>query len=61
MRQKAVTLCDATWAMAQEKENFSEWVRSILLEQDEETQVEKKAAEKFFVEHGRYPRWWSGK
>ena len=59
MRQKAVTLCDITWAMAMKKPNFSEWVRAMLLEQDEEHQEERKAALEFREEHGRWPRWWN--
>jgi len=58
MRQKVITLCDETWRLAQEKPNFSEWVRAQLLQNDEERIEERKAASAFKVEHGRFPKWW---
>jgi hypothetical protein len=30
MRQKLISLCEETWALAGEKKNFSEWVRHQL-------------------------------
>ena len=57
MRQKMITLCDETWALAQAIPNFSEWVRARLLEHDEERQLEQEEAERFYAENGRWPRW----
>jgi len=33
MRQKLITLCPNSFELAQKKDNFSEWVRSKLLEE----------------------------
>ncbi len=59
MRPKVVTLCDKTWQLAQEKPNFSEWVRAMLLETDEQMIEDRKAALEFKQQHGRFPKWWS--
>lgn len=58
MRPKVISLCDETWRLAQEMPNFSEWVRSVLLERDEQAIEDKKAAYEFKEKHGRFPKWW---
>ncbi len=60
MRPKVITLCEATWKLAMEKENFSEWVRAQLLATDEVTIQEVKDAHAFKEEHGRFPLWFGG-
>ena len=35
MRQKLITLCPNSWELAMKKTNFSQWVRSKLLEEVE--------------------------
>lgn len=58
MGKKLVNLCARTAELASKKKNFSEWVRSKLLEEVEEEEIERKAAVAFRDEHGRWPRWW---
>ena len=58
MGKKLVNLCAQTDELAQKKKNFSEWVRSKLLEEVEEDEIERKAAVEFRDVHGRWPRWW---
>ena len=57
---KVVSLCEATWQLAKEKENFSEWVRAQLLATDETRIQEEKDAHAFKKEHGRFPLWYGG-
>jgi len=59
MRTKVITLCDETWAMAQAKPNFSEWVRSMLLMYDEKKKEEDDKAFKIWRETGEWPEWYS--
>mgnify|MGYP003641588645 FL=1 len=49
MRTKVITLCDETWKMAQEKPNFSEWVRAQLLASDEKEIEKGKKAFKIYA------------
>lgn len=58
MRQKAVTLCDATWKLAMEKENFSEWVRSQLLASDEKETAKRNKAVEIWKKTGVWPEWY---
>jgi len=46
MRQKLITLCPNSFELAQKKLNFSEWVRSKLLE---EGNIEVKPIETFLM------------
>ena len=46
MRQKLITLCPNSFELAQKKGNFSEWVRSKLLE---EGGVEEKPIETYLM------------
>tara|TARA_B110000495_G_C23001708_1_gene591254 strand:- start:1091 stop:1357 length:267 start_codon:yes stop_codon:yes gene_type:complete len=46
MRQKLITLCPNSFELAQKKLNFSEWVRSKLLE---EGGVEEKPIETYLM------------
>ena len=58
MRPKVVSLCDETWALAMEKDNFSEWVRSQLLAADEKRiEVDAKAIA-IWKKTGEWPEWY---
>jgi len=59
MRTKVITLCDKTWQMAQEKPNFSEWVRAQLLANDEKRKEMDDVAYAHFKKHGTWPEWYS--
>ena len=59
MKKKLVSLCAQTAELASQKQNFSEWVRSKLLEEIEEEEIERQAAVEFREKHGRWPRWWA--
>jgi len=58
MRQKVITLCDETWKMAQEKPNFSEWVRAQLLANDERRKEQDRIAQAYWKKHGTWPEWY---
>tara|TARA_R110000751_G_scaffold197448_2_gene302557 strand:+ start:63 stop:242 length:180 start_codon:yes stop_codon:yes gene_type:complete len=59
MRQKMVTLCDETWTMAMKKPNFSEWVRAMLLADDERRKEMDDVAFAHWKDHGTWPEWYS--
>lgn len=46
MRQKLITLCPNSFELAQKKDNFSEWVRSKLLE---EANIDVKPAKTYLM------------
>ena len=58
MRKKLINLCAKTAELASKKENFSEWVRAMLLAEVEEDEIERQAALEFREKNGRWPRWW---
>ena len=58
MRTKVISLCDETWRLAQEKPNFSEWVRYQLLAYDEKRREQDKVAHEYWKEHGVWPEWY---
>jgi len=58
MRPKVVSLCDETWALAMEKENFSEWVRAQLLATDEKRIEQDAKAIKIWKKTGEWPEWY---
>jgi len=58
MRQKMITLCEETWALAQAIPNFSEWVRARLLETDERRKEMDDVAFKQWKETGKWPEWY---
>jgi len=59
MKNKMITLCDETWALAQQIPNFSEWVRARLLERDERRKEMDDVAFKQFKETGTWPEWYN--
>lgn len=59
MRTKVISLCDETWQLACDMENFSMWVRSQLLMLDEGRLKMAKAADAYLKQHGTYPEWWA--
>jgi len=59
MRTKVISLCDETWQLAADMENFSMWVRSQLLMLDEGRLKMAKAADAYLKQHGSYPEWYS--
>jgi len=58
MKNKMITLCDETYALAQALPNFSEWVRSKLLETDEKRRAQDDVAFKQWKETGQWPEWY---
>lgn len=58
MKNKMITLCDETWALAQNIPNFSEWVRAKLLETDEKRREMDDVAFKIWRETGAWPEWY---
>tara|TARA_R110000737_G_scaffold101530_1_gene135205 strand:+ start:101 stop:280 length:180 start_codon:yes stop_codon:yes gene_type:complete len=58
MRPKVITLCDATWKLAKEKENFSEWVRAQLLATDEDKIEKDRVAFLYWKKNGVWPEWY---
>ena len=58
MRPKVITLCEATWKLAMEKENFSEWVRAQLLATDEKRIEKDTVAFQYWKENGVWPEWY---
>lgn len=58
MRQKMITLCDETYALAQAMPNFSEWVRYQLLASDERRKELDGKAFKIWKETGEWPEWY---
>jgi len=53
-----ISLCDETWQLAADMDNFSMWVRSQLLMLDENRLKMAKAADAYLKEHGAYPEWY---
>ena len=58
MRPKVVSLCDETWKLAMEKDNFSEWVRSQLLATDESRIEQDAKAIAIWKSTGEWPEWY---
>jgi len=53
-----ISLCDETWQLAADMDNFSMWVRSQLLMLDENRLKMAKAADAYLKQHGTYPEWY---
>ena len=54
-----ITLCDETYELAKAIPNFSEWVRSKLLETDEKRREQDDMAFKIWKETGQWPEWYN--
>ena len=54
-----ITLCDETYELAKAIPNFSEWVRSKLLETDEKRKEMDDVAFKQWKETGAWPEWYN--
>ena len=59
MKNKMITLCDETFALAKLIPNFSEWVRARLLETDERRKEQDDKAFKIWKETGNWPEWYN--
>lgn len=55
---KTISLCEETAKLAANIPNFSEWVRSKLLELDETRRERDRQADKVFKETGQWPEWY---
>jgi hypothetical protein len=55
---KTISLCEETAKIAANMPNFSEWVRSKLLETDERRKEQDDMAFKIWKETGQWPEWY---